>query len=270
MTALRLHAAAWAAVAERDVRVFLSYRLRPITLFLGPLVSVTLFYYVSRLVRIDAIGSSDGYFAYVVVGIAGLDVLASTLALTPAALRQELVAGTFERVVLTPFGAARTVVAMLAFPFAQALLVATATVAFAAILFGLALAWPGILLAPFAAVLSALAFAPLGVLAVAGVLVVKQMLSATSLVIMGLSLFAGVYFPVRLLPDWLEWVSDVQPLTPALELMRHLVAGIPVATSPWLSAAKLAGFAAVLVPLSLWTLHHALGHSRRHGTIVEY
>jgi ABC-2 type transport system permease protein len=270
MISLRLHAAAWGAIVERDLRVFLSYRLRPVTLFLGPLVSVTLFYYVSRLVRVDAIGSSDGYFAYVVVGIAGLDVLASTLALTPAALRQELVAGTFERVVVTPFGAARTVVAMLAFPLAQALLVASASVVFAAVLFGLAIAWPGILIAPFAAVLAALAFAPLGVLAVAGVLVAKQMMSATSLVVMGLSLFAGAYFPVRLLPDWLEWISEVQPLTPALELMRHLVAGIPVATSPWVSAAKLAAFATVLAPLSLWTLHRAIGHCCRRGTIVEY
>jgi ABC-2 type transport system permease protein len=270
MSALRAHAAAWAAVVERDVRVFRSYRLRPLTMLIAPLATVTLFYYVSRLVRVDSLGSSDGYFAYVVVGIAGLDVLTSTLALTPATLRQELVAGTFERLVLSPFGAARSTVAMLAFPLAQALVVATATIAIAAILFGLPVAWPQILLAPFAAALSALAFAPLGILVIAGVLVVKQTLSAASLVILALSLFAGAYFPVQLLPGWLEWVSEIQPLTPALELMRHLVAGIPVDTAPWLSAAKLAGFAIVLVPLSVWALQQALAFSRRRGTIVEY
>jgi ABC-2 type transport system permease protein len=270
MTALRVYAAAWAAVVERDARLFLSYRLRPVTMLIAPLASVTLFYYVSRLVQVDALGSSDGYFAFVVVGIAGIDVLASTLALTPAAVRQELVAGTFERLVLSPSGPAYNITAMLAFPLAQALVAAGVTIGFAAVLFGLPVAWPGVLLAPAAAVLAALAFAPLGVLVIAGALLVKQTLAAASLIITALALFAGAYFPVRLLPGWLEWVSGVQPLTPALELMRHLVAGIPVESSPWLSAAKLAGFAAVLLPLSLWSLQRALAHSRRRGTIIEY
>ena len=268
---LRAHVAAGAAVIERDVRIFLSYRFRAVTLFVAPLASVTLFYYVSRLVRVDAIGSSDGYFAYVVIGIVGLDVLASTLALTPTAVRQELVAGTFERLVVSPFGAASSIVAMLAFPVAQALVVAVGTIAFSAAAFGVAIAWPGILLAGPAGVLAALAFAPLGLLVVAALLVIKQTLSAVALVLTAFSIVAGAYFPIQLLPDWIEWVSDVQPLTPALDLLRELATATPShGTSPWLSAAKLVGFTALLLPLSLWCLGRAISHSRSRGTITEY
>lgn len=270
MIALRAHAAAAAAIVERDARLFLSYRLRPFGLLLGPIASVAIFYYVSRLVDARELGASDGYFAYVVIGIVALDVLTAALGGTPAALRQELVAGTFERLVLSGFGALPAVLAMMAFPLVLGAIVAAITVAFAALAFGMPLAWPDILLAPPAALLGALAFTPFGVLAVAAMLAVKQTLAGVSLVLTGLSLFAGVYFPVRLLPDWTRWIADVQPLTPALELLRSLISTAPQSGSAWIDVAKLVGFAAVLLPFSLWVLGRALVFGRRRGTITEY
>ena len=270
MSVLRSQAAAAGAIVERDARLFLSYRMRPLGPLLGPITTVILFYYVSRLVDVEELGSSDGYFAYVVVGIATLDVLTAALGGTPAALRQELVAGTFERLAVSGFGALPAVLAMMAFPLLQGLLVAAVTVTFAAVAFGMPLAWPELLLAPPAAVLGALAFAPFGVLVIASMLAFKQTMAGVSVVLTGLSLFAGVYFPVSLLPEWTRWIADVQPLTPALELLRELISGVPSEGSPWGEAAKLAGFAAVGLPLALWLLARSLMFARRRGTITEY
>jgi ABC-2 type transport system permease protein len=270
MRATRAHVAAAAAIVERDLRLMLSYRLRPLALVLAPIATVTLFYYVSRLVRIDAVGLSDGYFAYVVVGVVGLTVLTSTLATTPATLRQEMVAGTLERLVVCPFGAVRAIIAMLIFPLAQSLVVAFTTVASAALVFGMPLAWPNLLLSPPAAVLGAIAFAPFGVLALAAMLVVKQTLAGVSIVLTGLSIFAGVYFPISLLPDWIQWGADVQPFTPALDLLRQLLTSEPDAGSAWLDVAKLLGFTTVLLPVSVVVLQRALSHGRLRGTITEY
>jgi ABC-2 type transport system permease protein len=270
MSVLRGHASATAGVIERDLRLFLSYRLRPLTLLVGPLTTVTLFYYVSRLVRLPALGSSDGYFAYVVVGVVALDILTSTIATTPVTLRQELVAGTFERLVLSPFGPVRGVAAMMAFPLAQAFVIAIITLVFATAVFGMPVAWPDILLAVPAAVLGALAFAPFGLLTVASILIAKQALAGVSILLTAMSIVAGVYFPVALLPGWIEWLSKVQPLTPALELLRHLISATPTTVSPLLDAAKLAAWAAVLLPCSLSALTAAIEYSRRRGTIIEY
>jgi ABC-2 type transport system permease protein len=270
VTGLRLHLAAAAGIAVRDLRVFVSYRLRPFMLVVGPVASVTLFYYVSRLVTVPSLGSSDGYFAYVVAGIAALDVLAATLAAPPAFLRQELVAGTFERLVVSPFGAIRAVVAMMLFPFLQAVAVATCTVLFAALAFGMPLAWPRILLAPPAALLAAIAFAPFGLGLLAAVLVAKQALAGASIVVTALSIFAGAYFPVDLLPRWIQWLSDVQPFTPALDLLRYLISDSPATGTPWDDVARLAAFAIVLLPPAFWILARALAYSRRRGTVTEY
>src|SRR3954451_8969346 len=90
-----LHAAA--GIVQRDAAVFASYRLRVVTQLLGSLLSLTIFFYVSRLVRVSQFPTPDDYFAFVSVGLVIFGVLTATLGSTAAAIRQELVAGTFER-----------------------------------------------------------------------------------------------------------------------------------------------------------------------------
>jgi ABC-2 type transport system permease protein len=104
----------------------------------------------------------------------------------------------------------------------------------------------------------------------AAVLVFKQTNAGAAFVISGLSLVSGFYFPVSLLPDWIQWASDVQPFTPAVDLMRHLLIGTPTSDSPAVEAAKLVGFAVVMLPIATLVLRASVQRSRRNGTITEY
>ncbi len=258
------------AILVRDLRIFTSYRLRPLTFLIAPLTTVALFYYVSRLVTLPSLGSSDGYFAYVVVGIVGLDMLTSALGTTPTSLRQELVAGTFERLVLSALGPVRAIVAMMVFPVLQASVIAFATIVVAALLFGMELRWPEALLALPAGALGAAAFAPFGLLVIAATLVVKQSIAGASIIVTGLALFAGVYFPVALLPGWTAWLTEIQPFTPALDLLRWLLVGDDTGMPPGEAVARLVGFTVVVFPLAVVALTTALRFSQRRGTVTEY
>jgi ABC-2 type transport system permease protein len=100
--------------------------------------------------------------------------------------------------------------------------------------------------------------------------VFKQTNAGATFVIAGITLLAGVYFPVALLPDWISWLSEVQPFTPAVELLRHLISGTPSLHSPLVDVLKLMGWVVVLLPVSLRLLAAAIGYSRRRGTIIEY
>jgi hypothetical protein len=62
----------------------------------------------------------------------------------------------------------------------------------------------------------------------------------------------------------------VQPFTPALDLLRHLVTATPTTESAWADTARLLAFTAVLGPISLWALRRALARNRLRGTITEY
>jgi ABC-2 type transport system permease protein len=258
------------AIFKRDLLLFTSYRTRLFSTFFSTAVSLTLFYYVSRLVNSKAVGSPDDYYAFVVVGLIIFAVLTSTLVTPVGTLRAELQAGTFERMVLSPFGAVRAIASLLNFPLALALTTGILSLAFAGIAFGLDLRWDTAALAIPVAALGAIAFAPFGLAMASAVVVFKQTNAGATLVITAVSLLAGVYFPVSLLPGWIQWASDVQPFTPAVDLFRNLLVGTPLHDSAGVALIKLAAFALVTMPLSLLLLRSAVQRSRRRGTIIEY
>jgi ABC-2 type transport system permease protein len=267
---MRALAIAGAAVVRRDLALMLSYRARFATQLLSAFFSLTLFYYLSRLVRVESFASPDAYYAFAVVGLVILQMLNSTLITPPMTLRQELVAGTFERIVVSPGGPVAALAAMLVFPFVYALVLALVMVSFAALIFGLSVQWSTLPLVIPTAVLSALAFAPFGLLLLSVVLVFKQASGGATWIVAGLALVGGLYFPVTLLPNWIEWASEVQPFTPAVDLLRHLLVDTRLTDPVWLELLRLAGFAGVLLPLSYLCVGRAVERSRRTGTIIEY
>lgn len=258
------------ALVRRDALLFVSYRWRLAGQALAVLFTTVLFFYISRLVRVDPFDSPDAYFAYVVVGLVVLELLTAALATMPAALRSELLTGTFERLAVSPLGPRLGVLAMTVFPVVLSMFVGVATLLVAVAVFGLDLRWATAALALPAVALCALAFAPFSVLIACAVLLVKQAGSAATFAVTGLSLASGAFFPVALLPGWIRWVSEVQPLTPALELLRHLLLGSAVEGGAAQAVLRLAAFAAVLLPPSLLLLDAAVGRCRRLGTLTEY
>lgn len=269
MNGLKLSGLAFGAVMRRDLHVYFSYRTRIVSQLLTPVFSLTLFYYVSRLVHVSGFPSPASYFGFVVVGIALVSVLYSCFSISEM-VRQELIAGTFERLLLSPFGAIRSVVAMTLFPLLYAFMLAAFTLGLGCAAFGLQLHWSTVPLSVPAMALALLSFLPFGLLFAALTVATKQGSVGTSWVIALISIVGGLYFPISLLPEWAQTVSDLQPFTPATELLRHLLVDSPMHTSTAMAIAKLVGFAAVLLPASLFALHHAIRVGQRRGTIIEY
>jgi ABC-2 type transport system permease protein len=262
--------AAAGAICARDWRIFTSYRMRFFSTVFSSVVGVTLFYYVSRLVTGGEFGSPDEYFGFVIVGMVILQVLTSTLTAPIATLRAELMTGTFERMVVSPFGPVGSIMSMIVFPLALGLAIGAATLGIAAALYGLDLEWPTAALAVPVSALGALAFAPFGLVLAAAVIQFKHTNAGATLIVAGLSIVAGLYFPVSLLPDWIGWTSEVQPFTPAVDLLRELLVDTPTSISPPVALLKLVGFAAVMIPVAVLVLRASVNRSRRMGTITEY
>ena len=270
MSAAIAYADAALAVAKRDLLVFRSYRFRLAGQVLRAFFSVTVFYYISRLVTVEPFGAPDQYFAFAVVGIVIMEVVFSTVTTLPARVRQELVAGTFEKFVVSPFGAAAAVVSLAAFPFLLAFINGIITLAFAGIVFGMPIHWSTAPLALPLALFGFLSFTPFAVLAAAAVILFKQAQSGIGFAMTGIALVAGFLFPIALLPTWIQWTADVQPFTPTVELLRRVLVDTPLTGSAWLDLLKIALAVVILFPVSIWALSAAIKQSQRRGTIIEY
>ncbi|MBA3806819.1 MAG: ABC transporter permease [Solirubrobacterales bacterium] len=260
---------AFLAVMRRDLYVYRSYRTRLVSQVLTALFSLTLFYYVSRLVHVHGFASSNSYFGFVVVGISLISVLYSCFSI-PELVRQELIAGTFDRLLLSPFGAIRSVLAMTFFPMMYSFVLAAITLGLGCVIFDLHLHWSTVPVALPVMLLVLFAFLPFGVLFAALTVVIKQGNVGTSWVVAMLSIVGGLYFPVSLLPGWLQTISRLQPFTAATDLLRHLLVDSSLGESSETALLKLVGFAAVLLPLSIFVLGRAIRFGQRRGTIIEY
>lgn len=256
------------ATVKRDATVFVSYRFRFVSQVLTMLLTMTMFYYISKLVRPGVVGPQARYFAYVVVGIVSLSVLTAALN-TCQLVRMELLTGTFERMVISPVGPVAGIIALAAFPILYAIALAGAMLLAAAGIFDFPIHVSGIPAALAVSGLAALAFTCIGLLFIAALLAFKSAMGA-SWAIAGLSILGGVYFPLTLFPGWVRWISDVQPFTPAVELLRHFLLGAPTTDPMGLELVKLAAFTVVLMPLAAAVLSSAVHLSRRRGTLMEY
>jgi ABC-2 type transport system permease protein len=266
---MRLWLDAMWGIIRRDAILFVSYRTQLVAQFIGPLFSITLFYYISHLLTAKTIHSPGGYFGFVIVGLVIIQILTISLGVMPVTVRQELVSGTIERFLVSAHGPVNGILGTMLFPLINAFLSGILMLSLAALIFGLPLAATAVLAIPVA-LLGTLAFMPFAFFLVALVLAFKQASSATQFILAGIAIVGGMYFPVSVLPGWLQWTSYVQPFTPATDLLRHLIVNTPLAHPAAIELVKLVAFVAVLLPAGFMLLRTAIRYGQRSGTIAEY
>ncbi|HTD07840.1 MAG TPA: ABC transporter permease [Solirubrobacteraceae bacterium] len=269
MSRVTLWCEAMWGIFRRDALLFVSYRSQMIAQFLGPLFSITLFYYISHILTDKTIHSPGGYFGFVIVGLVIVQILTVSIGVMPVTMRQELVSGTIERFLVSAHGPINGILGTMLFPLTNALVSGALMLALAAVIFGLPLAATALLAIPVV-MLGTLAFMPFAFVLVALVMAFKQAASATQFIIAGIAIVGGLYFPTTVLPEWIRWTSDVQPFTPATDLLRHLLVGAPLVHPAAIELLKLAGFVAVLLPAGVALLRVSIRYGQRTGTVAEY
>jgi ABC-2 type transport system permease protein len=266
---MRLWGDAMWGIIRRDAILFVSYRSQLVAQFLGPLFTITLFYYISRLLTSKTIHSPGGYFGFVIVGLVIVQILTISIGVMPVTVRQELVSGTIERFLVSAHGPVNGILGTMLFPLINAIFSAVVMLALAALVFGLPLAATAFLAIPVA-LLGVVAFMPFAFFLVALVMAFKQASSATQFIVAGIAVIGGLYFPVAVLPGWIRWTSEVQPFTPATDLLRHLLVGTPLVHPAIDELLKLLGFIIILLPFGVLLLRAAIRYGQRTGTVAEY
>jgi ABC-2 type transport system permease protein len=117
--------------------------------------------------------------------------------------------------------------------------------------------------------LGGVTFGALGVLSASFTLVLKQgdpiipAYAAISVV------FGGLLFPVTMLPEWLQPLANLVPLSHALTGMRLALGGAPVTELvPQIFA--LSAMSAMFVPACVIAFKRAIDRAKMEGSLVQY
>jgi ABC-2 type transport system permease protein len=258
------------ALARRDYSVFTSYRFAiGFDLFYG-LVDLLVYFFISRTFQ-DAstadLGGAPDYFAFVLVGIVITLVVSAASATIGLRLREEQLTGTLETLVAQPIRSWQIALGTTGWPF---------TFAFARAVFYLFVAWAFLdvdfsnaswvgAVAVFLA--SGLALLGLGVALGAIVVAFKRGNNIIGFVVLALGFVGGAFFPLEVLPGWLERIGRLVPTRFIFDGMRAALFG----GSGWSEdALVLLAYGAVGLPLSLWAFAQALEYAKRRGSLAEY
>jgi ABC-2 type transport system permease protein len=258
----------------RDTLIAASYRFAFISQIAGIFFSVATFYFMARLFGVAVAPHltpyAGDYFAFVLIGVALGMYLQVCLQSFSSTIRDAQVLGTLEAVLLTPTEITTIILSSGLYGFVFTSFRVAVFGLFGVALFGLNLGHANLPAALLVLALMVVAFSSLGVISASFVMVMKVgnplnwLFSNLSWVV------GGVFYPVAVLPDWLQPIAWLLPLTYALEAMRlALLKGHGVVMlAPMLI--PLAAFAAITLPLSVLAFTHAVRRAKRVGSLAHF
>ena len=250
-----------------------SYRLGMVMSLVGLATVVVPLYFIATAlqpVMAEAIAAeSQQYFAFVVLGAMTFSLVSVSATSLPSAIENAIGRGTLEMVLGTPARLPSIVVGLMGYGVLWALLRAsilvTVGITLGAPLFGLALLPAAGILA-----LTMLAYAGVGLMLAACILVFRTAGPIAPILLTGSMFLGGVYYPTRVIPSWLRDVGESLPLTYGLRALRQVLlrdAALP--TVAWDVTVLLMMTMALLIAGSVAFIL-ALRRARRAGTLSTY
>ena len=164
-------------------------------------------------------------------------------------------AKTYDGVLATPMGISEIAIGELLWALMRSTLYAVAMFVLM-LLMGLILSPLGILMIP-AALLTAAAFAAAGQAGTSYLRTVNDFDIPLGLIVMPMFLFSGTFFPITVLPEWLQTIITFTPLYHGIELIRGLSTGM-VGAVQLVNLAYLVAFFAICLWIAMRRMERKL------------
>ncbi|HWB67307.1 MAG TPA: ABC transporter permease [Mycobacteriales bacterium] len=186
------------------------------------MVNLLVFYFISRLLHHPTaqLGGAQNYFGYIAVGLAVTLAVQSAVTEAATQMREERITGTLAQLVSQPVNSAGLALGLVAYPIVFALARSVLYVLVAALGLGLAVghaAWFGVIVI---ALLGCAAVVAVGIVLLAITLAIPRSDPVVPLAALALTFLSGAYFPVSVLPGYLQAISDPLPTRLVLEGLR--------------------------------------------------
>lgn len=261
------------AFLRRDWQLETSYRLSFFLDYVSIFFSVAIFYFVGELIGVQTAPFlqeyGGNYFAFVLVGIAFSRYFSVGISSFASNLRQAQTTGTLEAMLATPTPLSTIILSSSLWNFGFATLQVISYLVIGSLFLGVQMAQGNLLGAILALFLSVVVFSSLGILAASFVMVLKRGDPITWLFSVLFTLFGGVYYPVTILPAWMQTLSNLLPITYGLRAMRLalLQGGTWHVLLPDLFPLA---FFVLLLPVSLFAFRYAVSRARQDGSLTHY
>jgi ABC-2 type transport system permease protein len=176
--------------------------------------------------------------------------------------------GTIEYTFMAPLSRPAHLLGMGAFAVLYGVVRTVALFGLVALTLGVRFGSPDFLTATVVLAASSVSFVGIGMMTAVLPLVSPEKGTQLGFIAQGLLLvISGVYYPVSVLPQWMQWLSVVSPATYTLEGARRAILDGAGVTAVWDDLWPLILIGAVAVPLGLFVFSLGERYAKRHGRL---
>ncbi len=260
------------AFLKKDFIIDTSYKLFFAVRFFNILLSVVVYYFLSKLIGNNAAAYlsdyGNDYFSFVIIGVAFAGYLNTAINSFSESLRDAQTTGTLEFILSTPTKTTTFLFGSVLWSFIVKSLDIFVYFLFSIFLFDLNLSNADWFSASIISILTILSFISFGIFGACFVVLYKRDFSLWINTVF--RLIGGVLFPITILPIGMRFFSYLIPVTYSLEGMRlALLKGYGLSQlSNEIIALIL--FIIILTPISIYLFKYSLNKARKDGTLTEY
>src|SRR6187549_959442 len=253
--ALRHELVGLGGVIERNIYLVKRYIWWDVAFFLWTVANTLTIVFIAK--GIPAVGGKidvDKVTTILLVGAviwAYLGIIFEILTETVAWERWE---GTIEYTFMAPLSRPVHLFGMGAFAIFYGVIRAVLLFGVVALFFSLDLAGANFAAALLVLLVASISFIGIGMMTAVLPLISPEKGTQLGFVAQGLLLVvSGVYYPVSVLPEWMQWLAKISPATYALDGIRDAIINGAGVSDLWSDIWPLLVIGAVSVPLGLWT-----------------
>jgi ABC-2 type transport system permease protein len=262
------------AFLKKDLLIESSYAFAFLADVFGIFVSLLSYYFIDRLFGNQMAPAlrefGVGYFPYVLLASAFFSYVGVGMSSFVVRLNSEQSEGTLESVLATPTGISTILFSMALWNLVIATFNMAVYVSVGALFFGIDFRNINFLSTAVVLALTMVSFGSLGILSASFIMVFKRG-NPVAWIVNGIEgLICGVYFPVAVLPGWMQALSNLFPIT-------YAVRAFQLSVYRGYSIRQLSGeivalsiFCLVLMPASLVSFRKAFDRACREGSLAQH
>ena len=251
-----------------------SYKFAFFLQFVGILVSIITYFFLSKLlgdIGVPYLKPYGGnYFSFILIGVAFFSYLRISIDGISKSIREGQMLGTLEALLVTQTGIPTIIISSSLYSFIFASFKVAVYLLLGVFVFGVNMGnanFAGALLILFLTIIS---FSSFGIISASFVMVLKRGDPISSIFTSVSGILGGLYYPVSILPGWLQKMSYLLPVTYSLEGMRlALLQGYSLRElMPNIVALLL--FSTIMLSLSIFIFGYAVKKAKIDGTLTQY
>jgi len=262
------------AFIRRDFLTQASYRLDFLMRIAGMLISVSIFYFISQILGtavspyLQRYGTD--YFHFALLGVAFYPFIGLSANGLAGVVHNYQHKGTLEVLFLSPTPFLASLVMSTLWHYCWAFAETLFYLLVAGLFFHAHLDWNNLFVVVVVVLLIILANAGLGLINASFVLVTKRTSPLARLLGLVTNLLAGVYYPIDVLPRWLQPFSRLLPATYSFDALRRTMLQSASLAELQTDLLALVGFIVVLLPLGLFAFRYAVQWAKTDGSLSQF